>query len=616
MRMGGREPGAEGQESSSGAGGPGAGGRESESAAGGPGAGGRESESAAGSQGARAGGESTDSVAGEQGAGLRTGAAELGSADAGHGFLRSAGTVSAAVAVSRITGMGREMIMARLFGAGEIYDAFLLGIRIPNLARNLFAEGALSAAFVPIFTQYLKTRGPREAQRLSNLTATALMVVTGAFCAAGILFAPELVRLLAPGFERVPGKFELSVLLTRIMFPFLLLIALAAQAMGLLNAADRYGIPATASIFFNVGSVIAGVALMRTVSADPIVCMAVGVLSGGALQLAWQLPAIRREGFSFRPMVDLRDPGLRRIAALMGPAFVGSAALQINTMVSTYFASQLTDGAGNVLNGPVSWLSYAFRFLQLPLGVFGVALASATLPRIARSAAMSQMAEFRSTLAGSIGTALLLTIPSSIGLAILGESMIALVFQGGQFHATDTRATAAALACYSVGLAGYAVTKILAPAFYALDDARTPALISVGSMALNLGLSWALAVRAGMGYAGLALSISLAALAGAAALFELLRRRIGGLEGRRILSSAARTGAASALMAAACLAAQGLRLGHAANVAVSLPLGVAVFYWAARALRVPELEAMRTACYTSVRNAPRPEVGDPPARHR
>jgi putative peptidoglycan lipid II flippase len=539
-----------------------------------------------------------------------------GQATSGNSFLRSAGTVSAAVAVSRVTGMAREMIMARLFGAGEVYDAFLLGMRIPNLARNLFAEGALSAAFVPIFTQYLKTRGVKEAQRLSDLTATALIVVVGAFCALGMVFTPELVRIMAPGFAAVPGKLELGVLLTRIMFPFLLLTALAAQAMGLLNASDRYGIPATASIFFNVGSVVAGVALMRTVSASPIVCMSVGVLAGGLFQLVWQFPEIRRVGFHYRPRVDFADPGLRRIATLMGPAFLASAALQINTIVSTNFASRITDSAGNVLNGPVSWLSYAFRFLQLPLGVFGVAIASATLPRIASSAAVSRLDEFRSTISESIGTALLFTVPASVGLAIVGESMIALVYQGGKFRPEDTRQTAAALACYSVGLAGYTLTKILAPAFYALNDARTPMVVSVASMVLNFGLSWIFMEWLHLGHAGLALSISLIAIFTALALFELLRRRVGGIDGRRILSSAGRTCAASALMAVTCLAAQRLHLRHAWNVLVSVPLGTAVFYFAARVMRVPELEAVRAACYTALRNAPRPEVGDPPARYR
>lgn len=531
-----------------------------------------------------------------------------------HSLIRSAGTVSAGVAASRITGMAREMIMARLFGAGEVYDAFLLGMRIPNLARNLFAEGALSAAFIPIFSQYLKTRGKREAQELSNATATALLIVVGAVCAAGMLLAPQIVRLMAPGFAQLPSKFELTVLLTRVMFPFLVLIALAAQAMGLLNASDRYGIPATASIFFNVGSVGVGVALARIWTADAIVCMAVGVLAGGALQLAWQLPSVWRTGFAYRPRIDIADPGLRRIATLMLPAFLGSAALQINTIVSTNFASRLTDGAGHILNGPVSWLGYAFRFLQLPLGVFGVAIASATLPRIARSAAVQEIAAFRGTLAHSLGTALLFTIPSSVGLAVLGESMIALIYQGGRFRASDTRETASALACYAVGLAGYTLVKILAPAFYALDDARTPMLVSAASIAINLGLSFALVDGLGMGHAGLALSISLVALASAAALFELLRRRIGGLDTPRLLSSTARIGAASAIMGVACSAAQRRAgLPHAANLALCIPLGVAVFYAAARLLRVPELEEVRAACYTALRNAPRPEVGDPPA---
>jgi putative peptidoglycan lipid II flippase len=531
-------------------------------------------------------------------------------------LIRSAGTVSAAVAVSRITGMAREMVMARLFGAGEVYDAFLLGMRIPSLARNLFAEGALSAAFIPIFAQHLETRGKADARRLSDLTATALIVVVGAFCAAGILLAPQLVRLMAPGFAQLPGKFQLAVLLTRIMFPFLVLIALAAQAMGLLNASDRYGIPATASIFFNVGSVGAGLALARILSADPIVCMGIGVLAGGALQLGWQLPAVWREGFAYRPRIDLRDPGLRRIAALMLPAFLGSAALQINTIVSTNFASRLTDASGHVLNGPVSWLGYAFRFLQLPLGVFGVAISTATLPRIARSAAVRELAQFRATLAHSVGTALLFTVPSSVGLAILGESMIALIYQGGRFHASDTRETAAALACYSAGLAGYTLVKILAPAFYALDDARTPMFVSLASIAVNLGLSFALVDGFGMGHSGLALSISLVALVSAALLFELLRRRVGGLETPRLASSALRIAVASAAMGAACSAAQRWAdLPHAANLALCIPLGVAVFYSAARLLRVPELEEVRAACYTALKNAPRPEVGHPPPRN-
>ena len=515
------------------------------------------------------------------------------------------------------------MVMARLFGAGAAYDAFLLGMRIPNLTRNLFAEGALSSAFVPIFTEYLAGRDKRAARELSNVVATALLLVVGALCVAGIVLTPQLVRLMAPGFEQVPGKFELAVLLTRIMFPFLLLVTLAAQAMGVLNACDRFGVPALASVFFNIGSVLVGVAagftIGRSFGQGLIVSMAFGVLAGGLLQLLWQVPSLRREGFSFRPRLDLRHPGLHRISRLMLPAILGNAAVQINIIVNTNLASGITDAAGHVINGPVSWLGYAFRFMQLPLGLFGVAIASATLPAISRSAVAERMDDYRAALARSLGMVLLLTIPSSVGLAVLGESMIGAIYQWGRFRAFDTHQTAVALAWYSAGLAGYSVIKLLAPAFYAIGDARTPMLVSLASIALNLGLALALVKRAGMGHAGLALSTSVVALAGGAALFWLLKVRVHGLHGRRLASSALKIAAASAIMGAACWAvSRGVhaalgsgKLSQLADVAFAIPTGVAVFYAVASALRVPELEAVRTTCYTAIRNASRPETGDP-----
>jgi putative peptidoglycan lipid II flippase len=549
-----------------------------------------------------------------------------------HSLFRSAGRVSAAVLLSRLTGLVREMVMARLFGAGAAYDAYLLGFRIPNLTRDLFAEGALSSAFVPLFTQYLATKGRRAAAELSNLVATGLILVVGVLCAAGIVFAPLLVELLAPGYHAVPGKFELTVLLTRIMFPFLLLVALAAQAMGILNTCGRFGLPALSSMWFNVGSVAVGLAvgftLRRYYAEGLIVGMACGVVAGGAMQLLWQAPATWRSGFRFRPRWNPRHPGLRQMLGLMLPAMLGNAALQINVMVNTNFASSITDSAGHVINGPVSWLGYAFRFMQLPLGLFGVALASATLPSISRSAAAERMDEFRGTLARSLGTVLLLTVPSSVGLAVLGESMIGAVYQWGRFTAFDTHQTAVALAWYSAGLAGYSATKILAPAFYALNDAHTPMVVSAASIALNLAAAWFLVRRLGMGHAGLALSTSLVAVTGAAALFAMLGGRVPGLASRRLGASAGKIVAAAAVMGIACRASSAAihaalhsagsagKLAQLADVAVSIPLGVAVFYGAAHLLRIEELEAVRTACYTAFRNAPRPEVGDPPARNR
>lgn len=493
--------------------------------------------------------------------------------------------------------------MARLFGAGQIYDAFLLAFRIPNLTRDLLAEGALSSAFIPAFTRQL-TRDRREAEELANLVGTAIILGVGTMCLLGILLSPQLVALLAPGFKQVPGKAELAVTLTRIMFPFLLLVALAAQAMGVLNATGRFGVPALASAWFNVGSVAVGLGvgytLGRALGIDLIVSMSVGVVAGGMLQLGWQLPSLWRAGFPFRPRWNPQHPELRRVLALMGPAILGGAAVQINVMVNTNFASSITDASGQVMDGPVSWLGYAFRFLQLPLGLFGVAIASATLPAISRSAGLGRMEEFRETLAHSLRMVLLLTIPSSVGLAVLGSSMIATVYQWGRFKPHDTEQTALALTGYAVGLAGYAAIKVLAPAFYALNDARTPMLVSAFSIFVNWGAAFSLVRYAGLGHAGLALATSVVALAGAASLAALLHVKAGGIGGYPLAAATAKIVAASAVMGAAAMASSravhvwlgGSRAAPLADVAVSVPLAVVVFVAMCRMLRVPEVAAL------------------------
>ena len=510
--------------------------------------------------------------------------------------VRSAGMVSVAMAMSRVTGLLREIVMARLFGAGFVYDAFLLGFRIPNLTRDLFAEGALSSAFVPIFTQTLAQKGRKEAAELANLVATALIIVVGLFCLLGIIFSPVWVNLLASGFHQVPGKFELAVKMTRIMFAFLLLVALAAQAMGVLNACNRFGVPALASTFFNIGSVgfglILGYLLGPRLGIEPITAMAVGVVFGGALQLAWQLPALWAEGFHFRPAIDWSHPLLRKIFGLMGPAVLGSAAVQINVLVITNFASQIPG------NGPVSWLSYSFRFMQLPLGLFGVAIGSATLPSIARSAGVGDFDEFRRTLSKSLGMVFLLTLPSSVGLIVLGRTMIGAIYQGGKFSAHDTEQTAIALSCYAVGLAGYSALKVLNPAFYALHDARTPMLISLISIGVNYLSASFLLRDTGLGHAGLALSTSVNAVFGGVALFVILRNRVGGIYGRNLIESIWKIAAASAVMGAAVLlASHGIegwlgvgRFARLIDLAISIPLGLVIFYAGCRILRVSELE--------------------------
>jgi putative peptidoglycan lipid II flippase len=526
-------------------------------------------------------------------------------------IARSASIVSLAVISSRVLGLIREMVFAYFFGASKspATDAFVIAFRIPNLLRDLFAEGALSSAFVTVFSEYLVTRGESESKRLANIVITALVLVLGALVALGIIFAPQVVGLIAPGFGDDPEKFQLTVKLTRIMMPFILLVALAAQAMGVLNACNRFGMPALASSFFNLGSIVGGVLVaaflvdptfsdpIRAITADPmvgIIGMAYGVLIGGFLQYAVQWPSLLRAGFGYRPALSLSDPGLRRIVRLMGPAIIGAAAVQVNVLINSYFASNIPG------DGPVAWLNYAFRLMQFPIGVFGVAIATVTLPSVSRSAALADMLEFRGTLASSIRLAFLLTVPSAVGLAVLGRPIIALIYERGDFTARDTEHTAGALTCYAIGLAGYSAIKILAPAFYALDQARTPMMISLLSVLMNFILNWALV--GALRERGLALSTSTVALMNFALLYMLMRRRLGRLEGRSTAIAVGKILLASAAMAAACwpmskaLAAMGNGLAAKfINVLAPMILGVAVFYAIASALGVKELKVAKEA---------------------
>ena len=505
------------------------------------------------------------------------------------GLLRSAGVISAAVLVSRLTGLLRESVLSWLFGAGATFDAYVLGYRIPNLARDLFAEGALASAFVPTFTRYLSTRSHEETRELSDVMGTLLIVITGVICALGMIFSPVFVNLFASGFHAVPGKFELAVQLVRIMFPFLMLIALAAEAQGILNALHQFGIPALSSAVFNIGSVVFGLAIGHWTGIGAVQGMAGGVVCGGLAQLLFQLPLVWRAGFAWRPRWNLHHEGIRHILGLMGPAILAGASVQINVLVNTNFAAGLRDASGHVMNGPVSWLSYAYRFQQLPLGLFGVSIASATLPRISRSAALGDYTEFRDVLSHSLTMILLTTIPSSVGLAVLGESMIGIVYQHGHFLAADTHQTAIALACYAVGLAGFASLKLLAPAFYALGDSRTPMLVSIASMAVNAATAFVTVRFLHLGHAGLALSVSVVSIFNAIALLVLIRPRIGGIGGRRMAASVGKILAATALMGAACLAVVHFSNSRALNVLAGVPIGAAVFYAAASWLRVREL---------------------------
>jgi len=526
-------------------------------------------------------------------------------------LARRAGVVSAAVLASRILGLVREHVFAVSFGAGKELDAFITAFRIPNLLRDLFAEGALSAAFVTTFTQELERSGDAAAWRLASLVVNTLTVVVGALCLLGIWFAPAITRAIAPGFAGIPGKLELTIHLTRIMFPFLLLVALAAVAMGILNTRHRFGVPAAASAFFNLGSVAGGLACVRwlapgylggvldamrgappapdpELTARAITGMAFGILIGGLLQLLVQLPSLRRVGYRYRAVIAPGDPALRQVLRLMAPATIGAAAVQVNVFVNSNFASYLG-------NGPVSWLNVAFRFMQLPIGLFGVAVGTVTLPVVSRHAARGDADAMRSALRHALELVALLCIPAAAGLAWFGVPVIGLLYEHGRFTDADTAAAAHALAGYALGLAGYAGIKVLAPAFYALDEARTPMLVSVLSIVVNYALNWVFVRVLGFGATGLALSTSLVALANCVILLLLLRRRIGSL-GVGLGTALARIAAATALMLVAAVAVDAAVAGwlparpvahHGLRVALVVPSAVVAFWAACRSLGIP-----------------------------
>lgn len=526
------------------------------------------------------------------------------------GLGRATALLSVATLASRVLGLLREQAFAAQLGAGRYGDAFTLAFRLPNLLRDLFAEGALSAAFQPAFQSRLR-EGRAPAQALASQVATALLILLGVLTLLGELFAPGLVATWGSGFTQIEGKAELTVLLTRILMPFLLLVSLAAVCMGMLNAAEQFLWPALAPALFNLAAIVGGVVLWAggvARSRTAAIGWAVATLLGGLLQLLCQVVPLYRQGYRFRPRVDPNDPGLRQVLWTMAPATIGLMATQVNIYVSSSFASQ-QDGA-------MTWLNVAFRLLQLPIGVFGVAVGTVALSRAAKSLAAGAVAadaakthealeDVRSTLRSGLRMVAFLTLPSTIGLVLLAEPIIALLYQHGAFHRADTSAAAIALRAYGLGLCCYAAVKVAAPVFYALRRARVAVTASVLAVVGNV--LWNYAVFERFGYAALALGTSLAALLNLGYLLYHFHRSYGGLRDGDFLLSLARMTVAAGLMALGLLALRAL-LGplttalrasdhdHAAALLDLIIAGggaTAVYAGAAVLLRVPEAAAAR-----------------------
>ena len=520
-------------------------------------------------------------------------------------IARSAVLTGAATLTSRVLGLVRETVQAAVFGAGNEMDAFTVAVRIPNLVRDLFAEGAMSAAFVPIFTRHLTLRGKSDAWRLANNVLTALLLVTGVLVIAGLVFVVPLVGLYAGDYASVPGKLELTVILTRVMLPFLTLVAVAVAVMGMLNALHHYFVPALAPAAFNVASIVCAIALaplMPAIGQPPIMALAVGAIVGGGGQIALQWPALRGEGYRFRPRLDARDPGLRQVLLLMGPGTLGLAATQINLLVSTVLAVEEGTGA-------VSWLQYAFRLIYLPIGLFGVSIATAVLPTVSLQVAGADRAAVRATISRGMALMLIVNVPATVGLIVLAEPIVRLLLERGRFLPADTLATASAVQLYAVGLVGYSTARIASPVFYAFGESRIAAAISTTSIAFNLVLSlWLVRV---MGFRGLALATALAAIVNGALSLFLLRLRVG-VHGRELFATLARIAAASAVMAlvvvAADRAAETLITGgswplQALRLFLSIGAGLVTVVVAGRVLGIPELSTLLQNGWRRVRAA-------------
>jgi putative peptidoglycan lipid II flippase len=463
-----------------------------------------------------------------------TAAGERGSSLSG-----AAGTVGIFTLLSRILGFFRDIVIANYFGTRAAADAFFMAFRIPNLLRRLTAEGALSAAFVPLFTKTL-IKDRAEAFRLANNVLSHLTLFITLIMILGIVFAEPLLRLIAIGFTDDPQKFQLTVSLTRLVFPYLLFVSLAAILMGILNSLHHFAAPAASPILLNISFILCTI-FLRDYFDLPVYALAAGVLIGGVCQLALQIPFAIKKGFTFSFVFDPRSKLLKKVLLLMLPATVGTAVAEINMFVDTMLASLLKEGS-------VSFLYYANRLVQFPLGVFAIAISTALLPTLSYHAGKNDMPELIGTLSRSLRGAMFLIIPSTAGLIILREPIIELLFERGAFDHAATLNTAYALAFYSMGLLAFSGVKLFVSAFYALGDTKTPVKVAVTAMLINIVLN--LLLMGPLQHGGLALATSIASWINLLCLWFLLGKRLGGLDGRRIGKSFLVTGLISLAMTA------------------------------------------------------------------
>ncbi|MGO9568245.1 MAG: murein biosynthesis integral membrane protein MurJ [Desulfomonilaceae bacterium] len=454
-------------------------------------------------------------------------------------MTRAAGVVGFWTTLSRILGFVRDMVIALFMGAGPGADAFFVAFRIPNLLRRLSAEGAFSAAFIPTYVETLQKNGNSEAARLARITFTFAAIVLGAMTVLGIIFSPWIVRAVAPGFIDNLSKFELTVHLNRIMFPYIFLVSLVALASGVLNSMGHFGAPAAAPVLLNLAMIASVTVFCTYFNVEPAYALAWGVVAGGILQLLLQLPYLGAVGVGLRPDFHFRYPALKKVGTLFVPAAFGGAVSQINVMVGTILASLLPAGG-------VSWLYYADRIMELPLGIFAIALGTAVLPSMSRQATSGDLTALSRSVSFALRLTAFFTIPASVALILLRAPIISVLFQRGLFTALDTNATAYALLWYTAGLWAFSGLKVVTQSFYSMMDTRTPVWVAIGAVAVNLAAG--LLLMGPMKQGGLALATSLAAAFNVVVLFAILIRRLGQFPTTEFAGSLAKISLASLIM--------------------------------------------------------------------
>jgi putative peptidoglycan lipid II flippase len=514
-----------------------------------------------------------------------------------HSLVRSAGIVSIAIMISRMLGVVRESVLAYFFPARTALDAFYAAFRIPNLLRDLFAESVLSNAFVPTFVDAETKSGEQAAWRLANLVFNIVTIILVIITFLGIVFAPQIVDLvfMGKGFDIAltpessfgfATKRDLTVYLTKIMFPFLIMVSLAAISMGLLNSKRHFAVPALAPAFFNIGSLVVGVAgyyIAPRFGQHPTAGMAVGVLAGGAMQFLVQVPSMYRVGFRYKPILKFNDPYLKQIMRLIAPAMIGTAAIEVNVLVNSFFASHG--------EGWVTWLTQAFRIVFFPIGALGVAISTAALPALSKSISQSSMEKYKQTFTHALKLMFILALPASAGLMVLNKPIVALIFERGKFSDYDTMMVGSALMCYAFGLCGYSGVKVATNGFYAIKDVRTPALVSVFTIVLNIISNYVFIFQLGLDHRSLAISTSITITVNFTLVLGLLSRRVGGFGWRDIVPVIIKSIITSACMGAIALFTYKFLVGITGSIIsllIAMIASVFVLYVLYRLLKVHE----------------------------